>query len=455
MHRAKPSIHRRLAPAALCVLIALPSSTYAQAAPAEAASSAAECRILGRVLDADTDEGIAGASLWLERSADGAFVAGRQTSADGSFAIETAICEPAILRVTMIGYLEAEVPIDPGGPDRTQAVTVRLERDPVELDVLVVEVPRSTRLADVGFYARKAWIESLEEDMGQLYDLEEVEARTPRTVGALISGSRIRGLYGGPCPPAIFIDGIWFRSDSAALRMLDYGIRPWEVEGVEIYRAVHGAVPEEFRNPISNVCGAAVVWTKIAEPAEPPQIEVELCEPSDDPDGISFGGVITDELTGVPLPASYVTLTILGEGTNDQEVETIANEDGRYRYCDLGTWPSSVQARYGSTIAEPFEIDGSRAAPGYWEVDLKLAVVRTGSVVGAVVGLEPGAEVEVALDDTPHTASLDDDGYFEIHDVMPDDYSLVVRRGEDVLLRREVSIRSAATETVTLDLDVP
>ncbi|MFV1988800.1 MAG: carboxypeptidase regulatory-like domain-containing protein [Gemmatimonadota bacterium] len=454
-------------PAPIMALLVLPVLTIADPAPAiaqavpgdTAAVEERACRVLGRVLDTQNGEPVVNASLWLETD-DEIFLAGAGSSRDGSFVIETPACETAVLRVRAIGYVEAiqRIPFD--AENQTRQVTIRLEPDPIAVEELRVEIPRSLRLRDVGFYARKAWEESTGEDLGQFYDPEEVEGRAAS--GASVLGiamiARIRSIYGG-CAPSYYIDGIWFRSVPRAMRMLTYGLRPKDVEGVEIYRAIYGAVPEEFRDPNSNTCGAVVVWTKVGKPGEAPPIEVELCEASDDPGAISFGGVVTDELTGVVLPAAYITMTTVGtdvDADDPTEIRTVSDESGVYRYCDLEEWPATLQAQYGSVLAEAFEVDPGRATPGYWAVDLKVAVVRAGILVGVVVGESVDPTVtNVVLEGTDRTARPTERGYFEIGGLLPGDYVLIVRRGEAELLRREVAIRSGAREVLTLDLDVP
>ncbi|MDH3734118.1 MAG: carboxypeptidase-like regulatory domain-containing protein [Gemmatimonadota bacterium] len=445
----------------LFLLVALLAGSAPEVAaqdPAANPDGASECRVFGQVLDAESGDPVVGALVWLEAADDASFLAGRETSPDGSFSMETAACEPAVLRVDMIGYVDATEPVTFDGDDQMRAVTIRLERSPIELEELRVEVDRSLRLGDVGFYARKAWVQASGDDLGEFYDPEEIEGRSQafHTVTAVISNSRIRFMYGTGCGPSYYIDGRWWRSDSAAVRMLEYGIQPKDIEGIEIYRPIQGSVPEEYRDPNSNTCGAVVVWTKESGPAEAPQIEVELCEPSDNPDGISFGGIVTDELTRVHLPASYVTLTTARQDDEPKEMETIADEDGRYRYCDLEAWPESVRARYGTATAEPFPIDPAREQAGYFEIDLMLGVVRPGSVVGVVAATDVDLTgTDVALEGTDLAVAPDQRGYFEIHDVMPGEHVVIVRRGDETLVRRNVSIRSGSTEAVTLDVGVP
>jgi hypothetical protein len=329
-------------------------------------------------------------------------------------------------------------------------VTIRLMPDPVAVEELRVDIPRSIRLRNVGFYARKAWEESTGKDLGEFYDFEEVGGRAAGGASALAMArnSRIRWIYGG-CTPSIYIDGIWFRSERRVVNMLSYGLLPKAIEGMEVYRSIWGAVPQEFRDPNSNTCGAIVVWTKVGAPGKAPPIEVELCEPSDDPDGISFGGVVTDRLTGVTLPAAYVTLTHDGADVADTTgMRTVADEDGVYRYCDLEVWPATLQAQYGPTVAEAFEVDRDRAGPGYWAVDLTVGAVRHGTLVGVVDESIDPKGTNVTLEGTDRNAYPNERGYFEIVDLIPDDYVMILKRGDDELLRRDVSITSVGTTKV-------
>ena len=444
--------------ALLLLSLSVPGGVASQEEPP--AADEPVCRVFGRVLDAGSGEPVAGALVWLESAVGASFLAGRETSTDGSFAMETSQCGPAVLTVDMIGYVDATEAVA-FGDDRMRSVTIRLERSPIELEELTVEVNRSLRLQNVGFYARKAWVEASGKDLGQFLDPEEVEGRAMayHTVGGIVKNTRLRFIYGlgDFCEgPSYYLDGRWWRSEGAAMRMLEYGIRPEDIEGIEIYRPIHGSVPEEYRDPNSVTCGAVVVWTKETVRTDAPQIAVELCTPSDDPNGITFGGAVVDELTGVHLPASHVTLTVSQYGSEERELEARTDADGRYRYCDLGGWPSSVQARYGSAVAEPYEIDPSRAQPGYFEIDLRLGVIRPGSIVGVVAADGPEvAGAEVTLEGTEHAATLDAEGYFEIHRIMPGEHEVVVRRGDEVLARRTLAVRSGATEAITLVLEQP
>lgn len=434
------------------------AAAFGQDASDDAVVGDGVCRIIGRVIDDLDERPIGNASLWLESDV---FVAGAGSAADGSFRIETPDCRSGMLNVTMLGYVPAAEPITFDGDGQTLRVTIRLVRDPVEVEALEVEIPTSLRLRDVGFYARKAWEESTGKDLGQFFDREEMEGRamTGASALAIASSSRIRTIYRAhtfgaiTCEPSIYIDGIRYRTYRRGAAMLAYGLRTREVEGIEVYRPIWGAVPVEFRDNNSSNCGAYVVWTRAGRRGSAPRIEVELCEPAEDPLGISFGGIVRDGATGVVLPASYVEMTTRSNAGGPDVIETIADENGEYRFCDLERWPATLQAEYGPSVAEPFAIDEGRAAPGYWAVDLEVPVAQTGAIVGVLTGgaFDP-AETEVLLKGHGTTLQPTESGYFEFLDLSPGAYELIVRRGEEVVLRRNVTIRSGIREVLTLEL---
>jgi hypothetical protein len=224
-----------------------------------------ECRLFGRVVDAESGAPIAGTSVWIELDeADARLIAARATGPDGAFLFDLSQCRAVRLAVTMIGYADAEEFVDFAGGAGAYEVTIRLARAPLELETLTVEIPRSQRLQDVGFYARKAWVESTGKDLGQFYDPPEVEGRSAaiHTVGGIALRSRIRFIYGG-CRPSFYVDGIRVPNRPRDFYMwLDMRVKPEDVEGIEIYRSMSAAVPLEFRDVDSAACGAVAVWTK-------------------------------------------------------------------------------------------------------------------------------------------------------------------------------------------------
>lgn len=286
-------------------------------------------------------------------------------------------CSPVEIRTRLIGYEDATLPLRFEAGQHVRQVTIRLRRAPVALDELRVEVPASERLLEAGFYARKAWAESTGRDYGQFYDADEVRGRSRRfndvSSAALSAGvSRMykrailcRGL-------SFYLDGELLTRRYNLLTWLDSAVPLSEVEGIEIYRAVHRAIPDEYREANSNVCGAVLIWTK-RRGAEPPRIEAELCEPSSG-NGWLIQGVVIDAREGVRLPAAYVTLTVRGRDGGVEDLFTVADREGRFRYCDLQAVPVTIRAWYGDASSEPRPLGTDASPPG----DLEIAVPVAG-----------------------------------------------------------------------------
>lgn len=248
--------------------VVLAACLAASAGPVSAQEELEGCSIYGTVIDAESGEAVVGASVWLERTGAGSeLIAGRASSGDGTFVFDVPSCEPVRLRVEMFGFEAVETLIDFAGGAGNYQITVPLPRAPIELEVLRVEIPRSLRLQETGFYARKAWVESTGKDLADFYDPDEVSARseTRHTVPAMALTSRIRFVYKG-CMPSVYVDGRLIPGASGNRRRymerVDRAVRVEDVEGIEIYRSMSAAVPLEFRDFDSTSCGAVVVWTR-------------------------------------------------------------------------------------------------------------------------------------------------------------------------------------------------
>lgn len=223
------------------------------------------CLVLGLVIDGATNAPIAGASVLLENyDSPPLLIIGRSSSDDGAFAMTVPACEAGVLRVERLGYEDTSSDLDLDGPGN-YSVTLRLVRRPMELAPLEVLVRRSARLESTGFYARKAWVESTGQDLADFYDPEEVSERRLANVPEYVRWSRIRFVYGG-CEPSVYVDGrlIRHRPRMNYWNLVDQQVSPNEVEGMEIYRSISTAVPVEFRDEVSMLCGAVLVWTKAA-----------------------------------------------------------------------------------------------------------------------------------------------------------------------------------------------
>ncbi|MCG8469570.1 MAG: carboxypeptidase-like regulatory domain-containing protein [Gemmatimonadetes bacterium] len=229
------------------------------------------CAVYGVVVDEVSTRGIGGASVWVERG-DGELVVGKATSKDGAFSFDLDDCGFTVVRVDMLGYesMRQSVELETGQVE--VQMTLRLPRAPLQLQELAVAIPRSLRLQRAGFYARRAWVESTGQDYANFFGPDEVRsrARAQHTVGRIALSSRIRTVYSG-CRPSVYLNGrrIAAPTRRALWERVDRAVSTSDVEGIEIYRALSVAVPEEFRDYDSTRCGAVVVWTKEGGAATP------------------------------------------------------------------------------------------------------------------------------------------------------------------------------------------
>lgn len=237
-------------------------------APAGAQTSEAGCRVFGLV---SNDLGIVLSGAWVTVTGleDGQFTASTTTSRNGAFSINVPTCQPVLVAVTLFGYGSASESVEFAGPGSSERRTYPLTRRPIGVDPLIVNVSGSVRLAEVGFYDRMARLDSLGRDYADFYDPRQVvgRSRAIHTVGGLAAGSRIRFVYGGGgCRPAFYIDGIELDRKHDFFGWLDHLVKPEDVEGMEIYRSIWAAIPEQYRQWRSNVCGLVLVWTKYGHP---------------------------------------------------------------------------------------------------------------------------------------------------------------------------------------------
>lgn len=410
---------------------------------ASSVAAQASCRLSGTVVDDATGQPIASASVWIEDPDTGRFLRGVASSATGAFLLEVPGCVRSTLRVETLGFGPAAQQIEASPDGEPRAVTVRLERTPLEVEELEVEIGRSDRLADVGFYARQAWVESTGEDFAAFYDPEDVRGRaaSQHSVGKIAASSRINFMYPSACTPSYYVDGERVRPTFDFYRWLDLLVKPSDVEGMEIFRPMHGAIPDEFREANSNVCGAVLVWTK---PAAVPRVEVELCEPTAADEAGTLSGVVTDRLTGVRLPAARVML-VTDEEPEAGELRTITDEEGRFRFCDVVAAPLSIRARYGEVTGAALPLAARSLVPD--ALDLDVPVTPPGGIAGrlSVEGVVPDS-VEARLDGTAWTTVPDAQGAFRFDGLPPGDYEVVATHRGRVLLRRPVTVRAGIVE---------
>ena len=225
-------------------------------------------RIVGRVLDASTEEPVATATVSLVgRSAE------VQSDRQGRFALTGVPGGEHLLEVERIGYasLRYQVTVVRGLSTELQ---VGLVPAPVEMEPLVVTATRPRRLEINGFYDRKYFGELI--GGGTYFTLEDIDRRRPLRVSHMLAdapGIRLRcpgsgfrdcwvesrraagGFTPGGCELSAYLDG-----SPIPVREVDTLVLPIEVAGIEVYQGA-GELPPEFGGYDAR-CGAVVIWTR-------------------------------------------------------------------------------------------------------------------------------------------------------------------------------------------------
>lgn len=421
-------------------------------------------RVTGRVLDATGGETVEGALIRLtpgDRTA--------ATGPEGTFAFADVPVGSYQLRVTHLGYAPQTAEVEVASR-RSSFVEIPLQPEAIEVEPIDVRVERRPiYLEEVGFYDR------LEEGWGEQFNPGWVETRK---VGYTRADQFVAYVQGrvpslGCSPPPVYVDGrrIMNEVGGALPNNLLREMSTYRIGAVEVFSTGHG-LPLFAVNDTTLACGAILLWSdRWGAESGPPQIQVELCEPAGREGPITLEGVVRDELTGVRLPGAYVTLETEGGGAAWQGgrdgLRTIADRDGRYRYCDLDAAPATARARYGDEtgpatpvaqpVAEPEPGGEARGAetPGRIALDLEVPVSRPGQITGRVLdgsNRRPLDGAEVTLPRLERTAHADRRGYFRLREVPPGDHELLVRHRGQVVVRRTVSVLSGKVQDLELEV---
>jgi hypothetical protein len=230
-------------------------------------------RIVGRVLSAEADAPVAGASV---RLGDGP--PQRLSDEWGGFAFDSVPPGRVTIRVEHLGYGPAEGPVEvaPGGTVRLE---VQLYDRPIELAEMVVTVrPRAVRVGRLADFRDR-----VERGIGGSFiHRDEIERRSPMLISDLLGSHGFdqqqgdspsvfdRGLVSRrfACAPMVYLNGfpithVAARASPEAIEEAGVKlnlINPADVEGIEIYRGA-GTVPGEFGGTNAR-CGVIVVWTR-------------------------------------------------------------------------------------------------------------------------------------------------------------------------------------------------
>ncbi|MCY3677329.1 MAG: carboxypeptidase regulatory-like domain-containing protein [Gemmatimonadetes bacterium] len=145
---------------------------------------------------------------------------------------------------------------------------------------------------------------------------------------------------------------------------------------------------------------------------------------SAEPEGgpISAGGIVTDALTGVPLPRA--TVRALGSRTGILQRRRVVRKvrteaSGEFRLCNLdASEPLMVTVAFGNSDGTPVQI----AAPGSHILDFAIDIWDPVTITGSVLDYATRAPIRgahVQLVGSDHSQLTDADGVFGFTDVPP------------------------------------
>lgn len=260
--------------------------------------AAAQGRVAGRIVDAQSGEAVAGAAVSM-MSSEGRYRRVAETDANGIFMFEEVTPGRFRLNATRLGYYTATGSYVELAQNDTVVVDIRMSASGMLLEPVTVVARSAPRSSPVlrGFYER------MDRGIGQFISRDDIAARNPMYVSDLLvtlpgvrlgastpAGRQIymsRSIKSGPegCPVQIFVDNVHVNRTASMMSAanlnnqrdttsftggtfleigrqpsIDEFVHPSAVEGIEVYPGV-GSVPAEFMSPEAR-CGTVVVWTK-------------------------------------------------------------------------------------------------------------------------------------------------------------------------------------------------
>ncbi len=399
-------------------------------------------RLVGTVRDLGTGAPVEAAMVRLAPASD---VAGelRETLSGpgGTFAFEGVVPGDYALGVRRIGYEDFSIPLEVG-PDAPAPVEVGLRTRAIPLQPLNVDVEgRPPRLAETGFYDR------LEEGWGTYFEPDWIESNAAGFVrlSQFLSNLQMRA----PLPRCGSVQ-VWYdrrpigRADGSGTS------RSWSLNPAGRYRSSEGPppplldelsvtdvgaaelympstpIPMFALNDSTIACGAIILWSDwMAQTAQIPQIEVELCRPGGRPGEVTLDGFVEDEITEVRLPAAHVFASYPAPGESaPRDLEVRTDSLGRYRLCDLPAGAAvEVTAAYGREMGVPALVEAADGAG----LKLTVKVTEPGTITGLVVNEgtgRPFGGVPIVVVGTDFRAVTSTAGRFSLEGVPPGAYRI-------------------------------
>ena len=437
----RPSI-RWMRVAARASLLTLGAAAVMGSGARSAVLAQESVRVVGTVRDLATGGPVEGAMVRLAAVSDAAgAVRETLTGSEGAFAFEGVPPGDYALGVRRIGYEDFSIPLEIG-PGTRDPLEVGLRTRAIPLQPLNVDVEgRPPRLAETGFYDR------LEEGWGTYFEPDWIESNTAGFIGLarFVSNLQMRaplsrcervpvyhdrrliGLAGGSGTSrswSLNPAGRYQSPVGPPPPLLDE-LSVTDLGAAELY-APSTPMPLFAVNDTTIRCGVIILWSDwMAQTAQIPQIEVELCEPGGRPGEVALDGFVEDELTEVRLPAAHVFAAYPAPGESSlRDLEVRTDSLGRYRLCDLPAGAEvQLTAAYGREMGVPTLVEAA-ADP---DVKLTIRVTEPGTITGLVVNEgtgRPFGGVPIVVVGTDFHAVTSTAGRFSLEGVPPGSYRI-------------------------------
>ena len=222
--------------------------------------------IVGRIVDAETQEGVPEARVLVQGASEA--VASSTTDENGYFEVLLGRPGRYALQVEALGYSSAtSLDILVHG---NETIWVEVDVAPVAIELPPIRVVRQGRaspaLVAAGFYRRQS------RGIGTFMTRDDIDQQRPRDTADLfrrVPGFRVVQTrwgedpvstrptgFGGTCYPALFLDGARMGRRYGTINDL---IPPEGIEAIEAY-AGPSQTPPQWKTMDS--CGAIVIWTR-------------------------------------------------------------------------------------------------------------------------------------------------------------------------------------------------